>query len=516
MDPLQDPLAFGRATLDRTAVGCLSRWSRRTVTRVRVSVVWLVLSGSFLCGVLPASAYASRSGGPPAVISMGDSMISGQGGRWNGNSLTDTGSRDGTDRACVPDPSSGGCSSDDASSIYLDGTAEDECLRSDIAEVMSAQIPGVVPVNVACGGAVTADLLPTSDGGQVFKGEPPQGDDLIRLARRYDVKLIAISVGINDLGGGGAVIDCAEDFFVSNRTCAATDQPKLAQEAAKVLLGIERVVADTRTTMRRAGYKPWEYRLVLQSYPDPLAPGSALRYREGDRVEKINDGCPFYGADATWIRDYDFALTADLVRKAAAVTHTEYLDLTRLFDNHEVCSNHNGLVTSTSPPSPRTTEWARFFSIQHTAAQAIPSGPSSVPLMNSKDDGLGEILHPGYFGQLALGGLLARDLCRAGRRPRLHIPFLWSRRRATHDEAVPGRVQRSQGSRAHARCRPACAAPRPLRHRPNRRSTRHRPTARRRLADAGRHSPDAGSNGQAPSRKPASTAQAAPKLMRTA
>ena len=145
---------------------------------------------------------------------------------------------------------------------------------------------------------------------------------------------------------------------------------------------------------------------MLQSYPDPLAPGSALRYREGDRVEKINDGCPFYGADATWIRDYDFALTADLVRKAAAVTHTEYLDLTRLFDNHEVCSNHNGLVTSTSPPSPRTTEWARFFSIQHTAAQAIPSGPSSVPLMNSKDDGLGEILHPGYFGQLALGACL--------------------------------------------------------------------------------------------------------------
>lgn len=47
------------------------------------------------------TAVAGPGTGPTAVVSMGDSYISGEGGRWKGNSLTNSANRTGTDRAWV-------------------------------------------------------------------------------------------------------------------------------------------------------------------------------------------------------------------------------------------------------------------------------------------------------------------------------------------------------------------------------------------------------------------------------
>lgn len=351
-------------------------------------------------------AVAASEGKPKVVVSMGDSMISGDGSRWKGNSLSDTGSRDGTDRACKPGRLPGSCSSDDNSSIYLDGTEKDQCLRSDIAEVMSAHIPGLMPVNLACAGAVTTNLLTTSAGGQPQDGEPTQGDKLEAVARNDDVKMIVVSIGINDLDGGGSVVSCAEAYFEAQGSCVQAQAAKLKAATAATITKVERVVGNIRSVMSAAGYRRRSYRLVLQSYPDTLAPGNALRYPQSDRAEKINDGCPFYNRDATWIHNGDFALIASIVRRAAAATGVEYMNLLNLFAHHEVCSIHDRLVTASSPPSPITSEWARFFSLTQVELQAVPSGSTTVPARYLVIDALDEILHPGYFGQLALGHCL--------------------------------------------------------------------------------------------------------------
>ena len=55
-----------------------------------------------LLAVLAPVALAGPRSGQTAAVSMGDSYISGEAGRWNGNSITPVGDKDGTDRACLP------------------------------------------------------------------------------------------------------------------------------------------------------------------------------------------------------------------------------------------------------------------------------------------------------------------------------------------------------------------------------------------------------------------------------
>lgn len=82
-----------------------------------------------LASVAAPAAHASPGTGPTAVVTMGDSYISGEAGRWLGNSLTNSGSRNGTDRAWTG-------SAYDPSRVY--GTTAGGCHRSDTAEVRSA------------------------------------------------------------------------------------------------------------------------------------------------------------------------------------------------------------------------------------------------------------------------------------------------------------------------------------------------------------------------------------------
>ena len=93
----------------------------------------LAISSIFISLVL-ASAAAAR---PTAIVSMGDSFISGEGGRWLGNGSEPFGTRSGTDRAAY-DCDAQGCDYDPAR-VY--GVSEaDDCHRSDVAPIESAPI----------------------------------------------------------------------------------------------------------------------------------------------------------------------------------------------------------------------------------------------------------------------------------------------------------------------------------------------------------------------------------------
>src|ERR1700760_4082830 len=126
--------------------------------------------------LLPLLAVAtSASGRPTAIVSMGDSFISGEGGRWSGNGSEPFGTRSGTDRAALGCGALG-CEYDPAR-VY--GASEaDDCHRSGVAPTERASLGVEEKVNLACSGAKARDLWPAAEGGTEQFGEPPEADQL--------------------------------------------------------------------------------------------------------------------------------------------------------------------------------------------------------------------------------------------------------------------------------------------------------------------------------------------------
>jgi len=126
--------------------------------RSRVAVAAVVASAFFGAGPGAAGAATTQTKNITAAVSLGDSYISGEAGRWQGNSIDDLGSRDGTDRAFTG-------TGYDLSRVYLPPADTDGCHRADVSEVRSASLPVDVRVNLACSGAVTQNIFRATSGG---------------------------------------------------------------------------------------------------------------------------------------------------------------------------------------------------------------------------------------------------------------------------------------------------------------------------------------------------------------
>ena len=178
--------------------------------------------------------------GPTAIVSMGDSFISGEAGRWEGNGLDPLFSRSGTDRAYTglqsitvfPEGGGiggflGGLANDVVGTViqvptYLAGRTYGNsdggsgCHRSDVAEV-NTEIPGIDKhINLACSGGTTDNVFRSVAGGQQFKGEAPQADQLVQVAKANKVRVILLSIGGNDLHFADIVKDCVLAYGTSS------------------------------------------------------------------------------------------------------------------------------------------------------------------------------------------------------------------------------------------------------------------------------------------------------------
>ncbi|MDA5279496.1 GDSL-type esterase/lipase family protein [Streptomyces sp. Isolate_45] len=332
-------------------------------------------------GTSTAGPQPGPGNGPTAVVSMGDSYISGEAGRWKGNSLTNSGSRNGTDRAWV----SGG--SYDPAKVY--GATAGGCHRSDSAEVFSAGPIAETAVNLACSGAVSANVFRASNGGVPFKGEAPQADQLAAVAASRDVKVIALSVGGNDLGFSDIIKDCALDFVIWNSYCYDDQQAGVDRKIDAVMANVGKSVDEIRAVMSAAGYADSSYRVVLQSYPSPIPRGAENRYTQSDWSRLNTGGCPFWNRDSDWARDSLVPQIAGRLKAVAAAKGAQFLDLRDMMQGREVCAKASKQVSSSVPASARTSEWARWID-------------------NNESQGLiQESMHPNHFGQLAAGRCLA-------------------------------------------------------------------------------------------------------------
>ncbi|QFZ22031.1 GDSL-type esterase/lipase family protein [Saccharothrix syringae] len=355
----------------------------------------------------PAPASASRAAGPPAAVSLGDSFISGEAGRWRGNGNTAAaGSRYGTDLAAVD------CNADETSCRQDPGRVygasyDNGCNRSVGAEVehlASVRVRGRAHriaeadrINVACSGA-TAEAVHSRS----FKGEPRQVDQLARHARSRDVKLVVLSVGGNDLGFGSIIKQCVTAFTTGSTHCHEQLSPGFPERVARMGTAVREAVRAVRTTMSDAGYDDSDYRFVLQSYPSPLPRGADNRYPDTDWSRWSSGGCPFFDDDSDWARDEVVPAIADGLRRVAADEGLDFLDLRDALDGHEVCAEGVGQATADNDlrhPLPRSRgEWVRWIGLP-----GVGQGQAQ------------EYLHPNAYGQEVLGGCLNAIAAGAGR-----------------------------------------------------------------------------------------------------
>ncbi len=368
-----------------------------------VAVALVVMGG---IGLVPPLEVEARPGsGRTAIVSLGDSFISGEGGRWLGNGSEPLGKRSGTDRAAF-DCDDWGCDYDPGR-VY-GASAESECDRSDVAPIRSAPVAVAVRVNLACSGARLANVWPFADGGRPHFGEPPQVDRLAAVAARDDVRMVVLTAGANDVGFGELVAGCVFDWLRSSpgdrQLCRADAQTAVAARLPTLERGLARALRDVRMTMALAGYGRGDYRLVAMGYASPFPEGRWIRYPE-DGLDRLSEGgCPVWSEDASWAAGEGIGAIVATMRVAAGGAGAEFLDLRHALDGHQLCDSRSRRV-GPEGPAPESAEWVRRLSAVQGSSR--------------------ESLHPNAYGQRAIGACLG---------------LLYLRPRGSYDcAATPGR-----------------------------------------------------------------------------
>ncbi|MCI3930998.1 glycosyl hydrolase family 18 protein [Streptomyces sp. AN091965] len=336
-----------------------------------------------------------------AAVSMGDSYISGEGGRWAGNAnTTPSGDVWGTDRRadCPGGKDGKDCVYGDTS---YDG-GKNRCDRSDVAPIKSAAIEGIPRerrFNIACSGARTEHIIK-----EKYQDQEPQAEQLAQLAKDYDVKMIVVSIGGNDLGFSKIITDCVWRYWgwPSGGSCnTASANAELKEKLATTRGDVVKALEKIRSVMTDAGYERGEYDLVLSTYPNPLPSGAQMRYDDEDERYGLG-GCPFRDSDLNWARGELMPGITSMLRGASDDAGVSLLNVENAFTGHELCGKGTKQATSANSranPLPEAdAEWVRWVPYLYDRAKGW--------LWGSQGDKQ-EAVHPNAYGQKALGACLA-------------------------------------------------------------------------------------------------------------
>jgi hypothetical protein len=350
-----------------------------------------VVAMAVACTV-PANALADGPGsGSPWVASLGDSAISGEAGRWAGNT-------------------NGSSSRVDAlgASAYRDnatGTAEaiPGCHRSKSAEI---HIGIANSINFACSGARSA----THFDGSTFKpgldfysdtsGRQGQALALREFARTHNVKAVVVLIGANDYGFADIVQTCVEDWLTSPSWLKNYCQDDSSIRSKFTASNISAVTARVRDAydhvtqaMRDAGYSASQWTLFAQTYSSPLPNGSGFRYPETGFTRQTIGGCGTWNRDADWANGTVVTTLNNTTLNATSGMGAKVLDMRDALVGHRLCERtvglleERGIATWQSPGAADQTEW-----VSQIRTVTTITGPYQ----------LQEDAHPSYWGQLAL------------------------------------------------------------------------------------------------------------------
>jgi hypothetical protein len=364
---------------------------------VVVAAALAALIGSLLAGVAgatPASADGPGAGAP-WVVTLGDSYVSGEAGRWAGSTNLSSRRVDALGPTAYDDNAT--------------GTAEQirGCHRSRSAE--GAIGDGVRSLDLACSGAkvstytaITGHFKPGldfADGGPERQGQAAM---LRTFARTHDVRMVLVGIGGNDFGFATVITSCVGDFLASSvlHPNYCYDDPWVrsaftAANAAVVRARITRGLQNVRTAMRQAGYTDSAWTMVVQNYASPIPPASGFRYGQSKLARQGIGGCGFWNRDADWANRTALATinsTVSAAVTASGVAGVQRLDLSSSLDGRRLCEKgvglleEKGLSSWTQPGAVDRTEWVNQI--------------RTVTTLGSYQ--LQESLHPNYWAQLGL------------------------------------------------------------------------------------------------------------------
>jgi hypothetical protein len=325
---------------------------------------------------------------------VGDSYISGEAGRWAGNTNNGESIHD-----------AGG------PTTYFDNatnTAEqiNRCHRSKSAEIHIGG--GVSSLNLACSGAKTTTFTDSNGyfkpGIDFYSNGSQQGQALMlqSFAATHNVRMVEVTIGGNNFNFSGIVTQCVADFLGSPSwypdyckddsvvTSQLTSSSVTAHRAE-----IATAFQNVRTAMRNAGYADNAWTLLVANYMSPIPNGSGFRYSQSGYTRQSTGGCGFWNADADFANGTLLPTINQTVSDAitqSGLTNVKTLHLSTAFNGRRLCENtvglyeEKGLTSWTNPGAVDQTEWI------NTIRTATATG----------DYYIQESLHPNYWGQKAL------------------------------------------------------------------------------------------------------------------
>jgi hypothetical protein len=332
------------------------------------------------------------------VVSVGDSYISGEAGRWAGNSNASEAYVDALGSTAYYDNASN------------TGEQITRCHRSKAAEIHIGG--GVNSLNLACSGARTSTFTDSSGnfkpGLDFYNSGGQQGQALMlqTFAATHDVKMVAVSIGGNDFNFASIIQSCVTDFLTSptwwknycNDDSSVTSNFTAANVAA-VRARIATAYQNVRTAMRNAGYADSAWTLMVQDYESPIPSGTGIRYSESGFTRQSTGGCGFWNSDATWANGTALPTIDNTVFGAATdsgLTNVRTLQLATAFNGHRLCESTDNLVEANysswrAPGAVDKSEWVDQIRTVSTA---------------TSDYYIQESLHPNYWGELAVRSCL--------------------------------------------------------------------------------------------------------------
>jgi hypothetical protein len=369
--------------------------------RVRALLVALAITTTGLVAGAAAPAHADGPGvGTPWVVTLGDSAISGEAGRWAGNTNNSSNLVD----ALGP-------------TAYYDNAANTAetipgCHRSKTAEAHIGG--GINSKNFACSGARTStqapgsgDFKPGLDFYSDTSGRQGQARMLQNFAAANNVKAVTVLIGANNFNFASLVQTCVTNFLLSPswwpNYCHDDSSVSSNFTAANVTAqttNIKNALLNVRQAMLNAGYADSSYSLIVQTYSSPLPRGAQIRYSQSGYTRQSTGGCGVWNQDADWANDTAVVKMNQAVTNGAAqtgLTNIKILNATNALVGRRLCENTVGLLEEkgvaswTSAGAVDKTEW-----VSQIRTVTTIFGPYQ----------LQEGLHPSYWGERALRNCL--------------------------------------------------------------------------------------------------------------
>ena len=235
-------------------------------------------------------------------MTLGDSAISGEAGRWAGNTNDSYTKVDALGSTAYWDTPSGeaisGCHRSKAAQAHIGG--------------------GVNSANLACSGAKTStggtgsgqDFKPGIDFYSDAQGRQGQALALQNYAATHNVKAVVVMIGANNYGFADIVTRCVTNWLTSpswwKNYCSddsdMTSRFTAARQATETT-NVRNALLRVSQAMTNAGYSSSQYTIIGQTYWSPIPRGSGFRYSESGWTRQSIGGCGVWNRDADWAND---------------------------------------------------------------------------------------------------------------------------------------------------------------------------------------------------------------------